>query len=138
SDTDTEVAVRGIHIAREIARSTAHRFPLGKEVLPGPDVRTDAALTAYCRAMADTCYHAVGTCRMGPDSMAVVDDQLRVRGIENLRIVDASIMPDVPNGNTCAPVLMIAERAADLIEKGSINSASHLEPVVNAARKDHR
>jgi choline dehydrogenase-like flavoprotein len=117
SDVDIEVAVRGVRLAREIARSTGlRRFPLGKEILPGPDINTDDELEAYCRATADTGYHAVGTCRMGRDSMAVVDDQLRVHGLDNLRVVDASIMPDIPNANTCAAVLMIAEKAADLID----------------------
>jgi choline dehydrogenase len=116
SDIDIEVAIRGVRLAREIARSFGlRRFPLGKEILPGPDINGDDEIEAYCRATADTCYHAVGTCRMGHDSLAVVDDQLRVHGLDNLRVVDASIMPDIPNGNTCAPVLMIAEKAADLI-----------------------
>jgi choline dehydrogenase len=116
SEADIEIAVRGARLAREIARSTAlQRFPLGREILPGDGVQTDAELEAYCRAAADTAFHAVGTCRMGNDPMAVVDDRLRVHGLDNLRIVDASIMPDIPNANTCATVLMIAEKAADLI-----------------------
>lgn len=117
SDIDIEVAIRGLRLAREIAQSSGfRRFPLGKEILPGPDIKTDDEIGAYCRATADTSFHAVGTCRMGHDSLAVVDDQLRVHGLDNLRIVDASIMPDIPNGNTCATVLMIAEKAADLIK----------------------
>jgi choline dehydrogenase-like flavoprotein len=139
SDADLEVAVRGIHLAREIAQSAARRFPLGEEILPGRHVTTNDEMKEYCRAMADTCFHAVGTCRMGPDSMAVVNDQLRVHGMENLRVVDASIMPDVPNGNTCAAVLMIAEKGADLVTQASSgNSTFHLEPVVNTPRKDQR
>jgi choline dehydrogenase len=117
SDIDIEVAIRGLRLAREIARSSGfRRFPLGKEILPGADINTDDEIAAYCRATADTSFHAVGTCRMGHDSLAVVDDQLRVHGLDNLRVVDASIMPDIPNGNTCATVLMIAEKAADLIK----------------------
>jgi choline dehydrogenase len=117
SDLDIEVAIRGLRLAREIARSSGFRdFPLGKEILPGPDINTDREIEAYCRAAADTSFHAVGTCRMGHDSLAVVDDRLRVHGLDNLRVVDASIMPDIPNGNTCATVLMIAEKAADLIK----------------------
>jgi choline dehydrogenase len=117
SDVDIAVAVRGLRLAREIARSSGfHSFPLGKEILPGAGVETDEEIAAYCRATADTSFHAVGTCRMGHDSLAVVDDQLRVHGLNNLRVVDASIMPDIPNGNTCATVLMIAEKGADLIK----------------------
>jgi len=118
SDVDIEIAIRGLRLAREIARQPAWRdFPLGKEILPGPDVETDAEIAAYCRATAVTSFHPVGTCRMGHDPLAVVDNRLRVRGLDNLRIVDASIMPDIPNANTCATVLMIAEKAADLIDR---------------------
>lgn len=116
SDVDIETAIRGVRLAREIARQPGWRsFPLGKETLPGPDIQTDAEIAAYCRAMATTSFHPVGTCRIGHDPLAVVDNRLRVRGLDNVRIVDASIMPDIPNANTCATVLMIAEKAADLI-----------------------
>jgi len=106
-------------MARRIANSPAlRRFPLRREILPGADVVTDRDIEAYCRATADTSYHPVGTCKMGADPMAVVDGELRVHGLDSLRVVDASIMPDIPTGNTCAPVLMIAEKAADLIRAG--------------------
>lgn len=119
ADIDIEVAVRGLRLAREIARSPGFRdFPLGKEILPGPGAKSDDEIAAHCRATADTSFHAVGTCRMGNDPLAVVDDQLRVHGLDNLRVVDASIMPEIPNGNTCATVLMIAEKAGDLIRLG--------------------
>jgi choline dehydrogenase-like flavoprotein len=81
-------------------------------------VRTDDEIRAAIRARADTIYHPVGTCRMGSDDRAVVDTQLRVRGLEGLRVVDASIMPTLISGNTNAPVVMIAERAVDLIRRG--------------------
>lgn len=91
------------------------RFPLTREVLPGADLLHDSDLEAYARAYAETCYHPAGSCRMGSDPLAVVDPSLRVRGFENLYVADASIIPELPNGNTCAIVLMIAERAASLI-----------------------
>ena len=75
----------------------------------------DDSLMAAIGNIATTIFHPVGTCRMGQDQLAVVDDQLRVRGITGLRIVDASVMPTIPSGNTASPVVMIAERAADLI-----------------------
>lgn len=80
------------------------------------DAKSDAEIEAFIRGQADTIYHPVGTCRMGPTDNDVVDAQLRVRGIERLRVVDASIMPRVVSGNTNAPVIMIAEKAADMIK----------------------
>ena len=80
---------------------------------------SDEALSAYVRRVANTTWHQVGTCKMGMDEMAVVDPMLRVRGIDHLRVVDASVMPTVPSSNTNAPTIMIAERAADLIVQGT-------------------
>jgi choline dehydrogenase len=89
----------------------------GDEIFPGADARDDKAIEAFVRAKAETVYHPVGSCRMGraDDHEAVVDPQLRVRGIEGLRVIDASVMPKLIGGNTNAPTIMIAERAADLI-----------------------
>jgi choline dehydrogenase len=116
---DRAAAVEGVQKARQLAATAAlRRFPLGKEVLPGFELESDDELESYCRSAAETCYHSAGTCRMGTGPDAVVDSQLRVRGLRRLRVVDASIMPELPNGNTCAPVVMIAERAADLIRGG--------------------
>ncbi len=118
-DADVACAIRGIRLAREIAQAPSlRRFPLHAEILPGKRTSSDADLAGYVRATADSGHHHAGTCKMGNDPMAVVDRFLRVHGIECLRVVDASIMPDIPGGNTCAPVLMIAEKAADLIRSG--------------------
>ena len=88
---------------------------LTQERIPGAAVQSDAELEQFIRATAETEYHPVGTCKMGSDPMAVVDERLRVCGIERLRVVDASIMPTLVSGNTNAPVIMIAEKAAALM-----------------------
>jgi choline dehydrogenase len=87
----------------------------GVEITPGEAVRTDAQIDAWIRQSAETIYHPAGACRMGADEDAVVDGALRVRGVEALRVADASIMPTLIGGNTNAPVVMIAEKAADMI-----------------------
>jgi choline dehydrogenase len=92
----------------------------GEELAPGADVRSDDELNTYLRASAVSDIHTVGTCRMGHDAMAVVDPQLRVHGVERLRVVDASVMPRVPGGNTNIPTMMIAEKAADMILRPSL------------------
>jgi choline dehydrogenase len=88
---------------------------VAEEVDPGAKVVSDEALLAYCRARGSTIYHPTSTCRMGNDPLAVVDQRLRLRGIEGLRVVDASVMPDLVSGNTNAVVIMIAEKASDMI-----------------------
>ena len=112
---DADTLLRGIRLAREIARQPPLDPFRGEEILPGAAAQSDAELLAYVRSAASTFHHASGTCRIGNDEMAVVDAQLRVRGCERLRVVDASVMPDLVSGNTNACALMIAERASDLI-----------------------
>ncbi|MGB9402109.1 MAG: choline dehydrogenase [Candidatus Acidiferrales bacterium] len=111
--------VAGIELARRIAAAKAFDAYRGKEFLPGAEVRTRSEIATYVRDAAETTYHPVGTCKMGCDAMAVVDSHLRLRGIDGLRAVDASVMPTVPSGNTNAPTIMIAEMAADMIRSGN-------------------
>jgi len=112
---DFATARRGIEIARRIYRTSPQAELTGEELLPGSGLTTDAELDDYIRAQAQVTQHPVGTCAMGMGSMSVVDAELRVRGTERLRVVDASVMPTVPGGNTNAPTVMVAEKASDMI-----------------------
>jgi choline dehydrogenase len=112
---DVERLVFGVKLARAIGRAPALAAWFAEEILPGPGVQTDTEIEAYVRMTADTCYHYAGTCKMGIDSMAVVTPDLRVRGIEGLRVADASIIPTTVSGNTAAATMMIAAKGADLI-----------------------
>ncbi len=113
--TDQRCAVAGIKFARQLASQPALHGLLDSEHLPGAAVATDDELLEFARAYGATIFHPVGTCKMGSDPMAVVDARLRVHGVEGLRVVDASVMPTLTSGNTHAPVVMIAEKAADMI-----------------------
>ncbi|WP_226480695.1 GMC family oxidoreductase [Natrinema amylolyticum] len=112
---DLEVLLEGVKLVRRILQAAPFDEYRGEEVLPGSDVRSDAELIEYIRETAETLYHPVGTCKMGDDELAVVDDRLRVRGVDGLRVVDASVMPTITSGNTDAPTTTIAERAADFV-----------------------
>jgi choline dehydrogenase-like flavoprotein len=112
---DREMSIKGLRIAREMLRQKALAPFIGREVLPGPKLATDDELADYASRSAKTDHHPVGTCKMGVDEMAVVTPDLKVRGIEALRICDASVMPRIPSSNTNAPTIMVGEKGADLI-----------------------
>ncbi len=115
--SDVERAIRGLKAIRDIYHREPLRDLVADEILPGEKLVTDADLERFVRDTGAITQHAVGTCKMGVDSdtLAVVDAALKVRGVDGLRVIDASVMPDVPGGNTNAPAIMIAEKGADLI-----------------------
>ena len=112
---DRAMAFEGLRLAREIMRQDALKPFVAREALPGPAVESDAALFDYACASAKTDHHPAGSCRMGRDGMAVVGPDLKVHGIEALRVADSSVMPRLPSCNTNAPTIMIGEKASDLI-----------------------
>jgi len=116
-DKDLKVIRDGMRMAREVLRQAPLQHFGGIESVPGKEKTTDAEFDAYIRETATTVYHPLGTCKMGGarDETAVVDAELKVKGIDGLRVADASVMPDLVGGNINAPVIMIAEKAADMI-----------------------
>ncbi|GAA6200052.1 choline dehydrogenase [Aquicoccus sp. SU-CL01552] len=118
---DLETTIKGARMARAILQAPALAPYRDKELFGVRDGLSDATWASHIRARADTIYHPVGTCRMGVDEMAVVDPTLRVRGLQGLRVVDASVMPTLIGGNTNAPTIMIAEKAADMIRAEAEN-----------------
>ena len=121
ADRDRKTLVAGIRMLRDIYRQPSFRELFDAEMLPGPDARYDEDLLDFARHAGGTVFHCVGTCRMGDarDDDAVVDPQLRVRGVEALRVIDASVMPSVTSANTNAASLMIGERGARIVLNGS-------------------
>src|SRR5262245_53977871 len=116
AQTDRDAAVAGMQIARKIVAHPSMEKYIAYENKPGKDVNTYDEWLDFARRTGQTTYHVIGTCKMGHDPMAVVDDRLRVHGIAGLRVIDASIMPTVPSGNTNAPTIMVAEKGADMIK----------------------
>ncbi|WP_333398526.1 GMC oxidoreductase [Microcoleus sp. K4-B3] len=116
SEVDMQKLVTGIKLLRKLFETSGFDEFRGEELAPGIDVTSDEALVAYVRDACDSVYHPVGTCKMGTDPMAVVDPELRVHGVEGLRVVDASIMLTLTTGNTNALTIAIGEKAADLIK----------------------
>jgi choline dehydrogenase len=123
NEADFATARAGLRLARKIYGTEPMAGLIAREAIPGSDVQSDEAIDAHIRATAGTTQHPAGTCAMGTGPNAVVDPELRVHGIAGLRVVDASVMPDVPGGNTNGPTIMIAEKAADIIRGRSLPPA---------------
>jgi choline dehydrogenase len=120
TEADREGFRNCVHLTREIMRQPAMDAFRGEVIQPTDEVQTAQQIDAFVRASVDSAYHPCGTCKIGVDELAVVDSELRVRGIENLRVIDASVFPTIPNGNLNAPTMMLAERGADLIKGGAL------------------
>ena len=114
-EDDLQRMVRGVRRMRAILSQPALADLGGKELPVSASAQTDAEIAQFIRSHADSIYHPVGSCRMGPGPMDVVDAQLRVHGVQGLRVVDASVMPRITSGNTNAPTVMVAEKAVDLL-----------------------
>ena len=119
TELDRRTNVAAVRAAREIAQTSAMAPYVKQEIKPGPAQQSDEELLEFCRNNGATIFHPSGTCSMGPaqNPMSVVDARLRVHGIQGLRVVDCSVMPTLVSGNTNAPVVMMAEKAADLIKE---------------------
>ena len=115
AEADIDTAIRGIAMTRDLYATEPQASLIAREILPGPDATSRAALAAYIRRMATTTQHPACTCRMGNDENAVVDAALTVRGVAGLRVADASVFPAIPGGNINAPCIMVGEKAADLL-----------------------
>jgi choline dehydrogenase len=115
--SDRDTLLQGMHLLRRISRQPAFAQYVVREIAPGPERQSDDDLMAFAREFGTTIFHPSGTCKMGSDPMAVVDDRLKLHGIDRLRVIDASIMPTMTSGNTNAPTIMIAEKAADMIKQ---------------------
>jgi choline dehydrogenase len=114
-EEDREGFRRCLRLTREIIAQPAFDRFRGEEMAPGKDVQKDDEIDAWVRETMESTYHPCGSCRMGEDAMAVVDSQLKVRGLEGLRVIDSSVFPSEPNANLNAPTIMLAERAADMV-----------------------
>ncbi len=131
-DVDVETLMAGMRLAKRIADAMPGRYEV-RELEPGPAGESDEGLLDYIRTHADTGFHFSGTARMGTDEMAVVDPQLRVRGVDRLRVIDASVMPTIVSGNINAAVLMIGEKGADLVKEGKRSDVTARAEVAKAS-----
>ena len=133
-DSDLKTLREGLKLLREVAAQKALDPFRGREIRPGKELQSDAELDTYIRSVPATAHHPCGTCRMGSDEDSVVDGELKLRGVAALRVVDASVMPDLVGGNINAAVIMIAEKAADLIAGRTTSCAAQAEPTTTLTK----
>ena len=133
-ESDLKTLREGLKLLREVAAQKALDPFRGREIRPGKELQSDAELDTYIRSAPATAHHPCGTCRMGSDEDAVVDGDLKLRGVAALRVVDASVMPDLVGGNINAAVIMIAEKAADLITGRATPCAVQAEPTTTLTK----
>ena len=124
-EEDREGFRRCLRLVREIVAQPAFDRFRGIEIAPGADVQTDDQIDAWVRETMESTYHPCGSCRMGEDAMAVVNSDLKVRGLEGLRVIDSSVFPSEPNANLNAPTIMLAERASDIVRGKPLLAASN-------------
>jgi choline dehydrogenase len=114
-EADAQLFLEGMRLARRVAQMPALKPLIVRETRPGPEAQDDAALLDYMRETIQTSWHMIGTCKMGVDSAAVVDPELRVRGVANLRVIDSAICPTIPSSNTNIVSIAIGEKGADML-----------------------
>jgi choline dehydrogenase len=124
AELDRRTLVDGLKLGRRIAEQPAMQHYIASEYMPGAAVQSDDELLAYAKQYGGTIFHPCSTCKMGIDPMAVVDDELRVHGLQGLRVADASIMPTLVSGNTNAACIMIGEKCADLVRERALARAA--------------
>jgi choline dehydrogenase len=124
TEKDRRTAVLAVRKAREVVAAPPLADVVEQELLPGPEVQSDEDILDFIRRHGSTTYHLVGTCRMGRDRMAVVDERLRVHGVAGLRVADASVMPTLVSGNTSIPCVMIGEKCADMVLADAASAAA--------------
>ena len=138
TDNDRRAIINAVRRVRDIFAAPAMDKYRGDEFLPGAQAQSDEQILEYVRAQGESVYHPVGTCKMGSDKLAVVDDRLRVHGVKALRVADASIMPTIPSGNTNAPAIMIAEKCADMLLQDAGVKINLPEGLVSKPRRKRR